>query len=196
MQCNQDKIILFWSGELEREDAQLVKEHLKKCPSCRESLEGLNAVESQIQEIPVPLPTRDFAGDAVAVAYKQRDYTFVWNDRVLLAIAAGIICVLGLGLLWSLRRHPSGPAPATDSYARILVPPLQKGRVHFFSFSEKPEEQVLRDRMAHLEQDITALRKDSYITLSTIDNKDVAAFQGQKRIWKLRGRVRALRASI
>ena len=194
--CDQDKVTLFWSEELEHDESQLMASHIKECHSCREFLQGLQRVESQIQKIPIPGAVHDFAGDAVDVAYKQKEYTFVWNDRLLLAIAAGIICILGMGLLWSLKWRQLDHTSDVVSYKRTVIPIAPRSKITSFSFVKKPEDQLVSDKIEDLKYEITALRKGQYKTFMIIENKDDAGFQGHMRIWKLRRRARALRASI
>ena len=56
MACNHDALLLFWSGELPRQERAAMERHLHGCPGCRKELDSLRALGRLFRELPEPAP--------------------------------------------------------------------------------------------------------------------------------------------
>lgn len=191
--CDHDQLLLFWSGECTEAEVERIQAHLVDCPACCARMDELRAMASRISDLPTPRSPRDFAGDAVTAAFKGGEYRFIWNDRTLLGVAAGLICVLGLSLLWSLqalstvRNEISQPVPPPTVRPRILALGLTPG---------EQEEKALHERIRRLEHEVALLRVGQYQAFSTISHGVKDRFEGPSRLSELRTRTRLFRASL
>lgn len=113
MKCEmaKDNVILAYYGELPDELAGALEQHLMSCEECREELEILQAMESQLAELPVLEPTPnllaqsrmrlDDALDAIppyGFLTRLRNNTFVWLGHIRSAPALATL-LMGVGFI-------------------------------------------------------------------------------------------------
>ncbi len=111
MNCREIQELLAESGHA---DDPRVKEHLEKCPECRKVLEGLEAVDAALQELPGVAPPKDVVQRTIT-AVDQRKVKPHSSLRLALAIGSPIALVLVVGVFGTtfMMRGESEQAPAT-----------------------------------------------------------------------------------
>jgi hypothetical protein len=97
---DQSLLHAFLDGELTQEETDRLKHHLGFCSACRENLEGLESLFSQLEELPkIPLEVNFKSKILQRVKRQQKLFQGLTWTAVLQAAAAGIILGLVLPIL-------------------------------------------------------------------------------------------------
>lgn len=106
MDCERehDCLLHLW-GEMPPEQATAFKDHLAQCSSCREQVEGLEPLVRSMQDMkPQDLPEET----AQRIRSRLKQSLAVGPSRLrighrrVLAVAASVLLILGVGILWRL----------------------------------------------------------------------------------------------
>ncbi len=119
MDCERehDCLLHLW-GEMEQSERAAFGLHLKKCPACKAQLESLGPlVQSmqgmEIEELPEEVAQR--VSGRLLEAGESRPRAVRFRTQRVLAVAASIMLVVGVGILWlntlSERAGPNGTGP-------------------------------------------------------------------------------------
>jgi hypothetical protein len=120
---SQEELILHYYGEVARENAAGVEEHLAACESCRSEYRSLQRVLNTVESMPAPERTAEY-GETVwrRVAPRLGEPAGRWKSWFALrnwAFAAAMAALVVLAFLAG--RHGTMPAPATKSVAGAHV---------------------------------------------------------------------------
>lgn len=117
MNCNNETLLLFWSGELPEEERIAMATHLNECPACRErylELLDLSVDIEMVQEEPAP---RDFVGEALqragtseVILLDEKRARSSWLPSLGgFAVAAAAAIILAVMIPWSHYTTPDAP---------------------------------------------------------------------------------------
>jgi predicted anti-sigma-YlaC factor YlaD len=106
----QSKLSAYLDGELTGQEMFCIRDHLNRCPPCREELCSLKGLKRLIGEIACPEPSKGFETRLAASVTAERPQAPFWPFRstVLFVGVAGLTMVATLEVLSAF-----GPAPAT-----------------------------------------------------------------------------------
>ena len=121
MNCDQDqKSLLYLWGEMTPSESQAFAEHLAECPACSKQVADLKpfvrAMQSvEPEELPHELTQR--IKDRLADALQAQPHRIWLTPRRSLAVAASILLIVGLSLLFktTLDRTQRSPSPPKGS---------------------------------------------------------------------------------
>ena len=117
MTCERehDCLLHLW-GEMPPEQATAFKEHLAQCPSCKEQIQQFEPLVRSMQEI----KTQDLPEETAQRIRTRLNHSLAAEPsrlrirpRRVLAVAASILLILGVGVLWRLLLN--GTEPLEDS---------------------------------------------------------------------------------
>lgn len=127
------QIPAYLQGEMDKDGADEIREHLTRCPACRDREAAFRTVLQRMQTVPAQKPVRDLAPDIVAKipasewTRGQTSETLYVVFPMLVKAAAVIICIGGIGFLMLRSRGPArpsgGPDPVVASKPEAVAPP-------------------------------------------------------------------------
>ncbi|MCK4850219.1 MAG: hypothetical protein KAT11_02655 [Phycisphaerae bacterium] len=114
MDCEREhECLLYLWGEMEQSERVAFVRHVEECPACRGQVESLGPlVQSmqgiEIEELPEEVARR--VSGRLAEADESRPRAVRFRTQRVLAVAASIVLVVGVGILWlnTLNKSP-GP---------------------------------------------------------------------------------------
>jgi len=109
---SQEKLVLFADGELPAAEAAQVSEHVSRCESCAAMVEALKRS--------MELATASWAAEQAkwpAWRLPAKPMAKKWSAERVGAVAASILLVLGLGLMWRMLCEPAKPVPRQNAIA-------------------------------------------------------------------------------
>ena len=68
MKCNDNIILLYWSGDLSQEESASVEQHLQGCPACASYFAELCCLDNTVEEIQ---PEKDLVSIALQKSQKK-----------------------------------------------------------------------------------------------------------------------------
>jgi len=124
MACDEYKGLLsaLLDGELPPEERARVEAHLETCPECRQLLEELRALDTQLAALPGVAASPDFDARLGKRIRRPRILTFRPTMRIAWAAAAVVLVAVGLGLFLSARPDVRPPGQiAYEANLELLV---------------------------------------------------------------------------
>jgi len=119
---SQERLVAFADGELSAGETAEVSEHVRQCESCRVMVEALQ----QSLEIVKASWTQKHAEWPQWKGPAERRY-HRWPTVRAAAVAAGILLLVGLGLIWQAVSERSEPASKADRVAQLKHTILREG---------------------------------------------------------------------
>ena len=124
--CNkisQEKLVTFADGELSPGEAMEVSEHITQCDSCREMVQAL---QRSIELVTASWQTEH----AKWPKWRLRDRPRLSRLPMVrvLAVAASILLVLGVGLIWRLVPEPGRPMRNGEVIAQLEQTVMRAGQ--------------------------------------------------------------------
>jgi anti-sigma factor RsiW len=119
---SQEKLVLFADGELPPSEAAQVSEHVSQCESCAAMVEALQ----QSME----LATASWAAEQAKWPkwrLPEKHVQSKWPAVRVGAVAAGILLVLGLGMIWRMLSEPGKLEPSENAIARAEQKVMRAG---------------------------------------------------------------------
>jgi len=104
MKCEQEEqCLLYLWGEMTPSDSRAFAQHLEKCPACRDQVAYLEPLVRAMQgirpeELPVELAQR--IGTRLTKASEAQPVKLWFTPRRVLAVAASILLIVGVGVFW------------------------------------------------------------------------------------------------
>ena len=111
---SQEKLVAFADGDLSASESQEVSKHIDHCESCRAMVEALQQS--------IELAKVSWAAEyAKWPKWRLRDKPRLsrWPVVRVVAVAASILLLLGVGLIWRLVPEPGKPARNGEVIARL-----------------------------------------------------------------------------
>jgi anti-sigma factor RsiW len=111
---SQETLVAFADGELSPAETAEVSEHIDRCESCREMVQALQRsmelVTASWNEQQAKWPKWQA---------RRAPRLHRWPAKRVLAVAAGIVLLIGVGLIWRTVSEPTKPMPAEEAIARL-----------------------------------------------------------------------------
>ena len=162
MDCNEEKVVLFWSGELEEEERRCVAAHLERCEACRDVLSSLERAESVLEMLPEPEPPRGIV--EAAFARERRRHL---NSA--LSIAATVLVLIGAGAWFLLsvasKKQDGGGRDGETGVAQVRTEGQEAAEKSSAPISKPP----LRERIWSLRERVRRTRRRIGISQSGDD---------------------------
>ncbi len=129
MDCDREhECLLYLWGEMEQSERAAFGLHLEKCPACKGQVEQLEPLVRsmrgmEVEELPEEVARR--IGCGLVEAGESRPRTVRFRTQRVLAAAASIVLVVGVGILWlnTLNKSP-GPGGAGPERVETTEPLL------------------------------------------------------------------------
>ena len=129
MDCDREhECLLYLWGEMEQSERAAFGLHLEKCPACKGQVEQLEPLVRsmrgmEVEELPEEVARR--VSGRLAEAGESRPRTVRFRTQRVLAAAASIVLVVGVGILWlnTLNKSP-GPGGAGPERVETTEPLL------------------------------------------------------------------------
>ncbi len=129
MDCEREhECLLYLWGEMEQSERAAFSLHLEKCPACKGQVEQLEPLVrsmrvTEVEELPEEVAQR--VSSRLAEAGESRPRAVRFRTQRVLAAAASIVLVVGVGILWlnTLNKSP-GPGGAGPERVETTEPPL------------------------------------------------------------------------
>ena len=131
-QCRAIRAVFspFLDHELDSEARGQVERHLHECADCLRELHGYKLVSDRYAALPRPQAPADFEARVLDRIAPRPTFTARlrqhWQSGI--ALAAVLLCTLGLTLFWTQQQHDDAPATALDYIARDDAPQTQEIR--------------------------------------------------------------------
>jgi len=129
MDCDREhECLLYLWGEMEQSERAAFGLHLEKCPACKGQVEQLEPLVRsmrgmEVEELPEEVARR--VSGRLAEAGESRPRAVRFRTQRVLAAAASIVLVVGVGILWlnTLNKSP-GPGGAGPERVETTEPLL------------------------------------------------------------------------
>ena len=129
MDCDREhECLLYLWGEMEQSERAAFGLHLEKCPACKGQVEQLEPLVRsmrgmEVEKLPEEVARR--VSGRLAEAGESRPRTVRFRTQRVLAAAASIVLVVGVGILWlnTLNKSPE-PGGAGPERVETTEPPL------------------------------------------------------------------------
>jgi anti-sigma factor RsiW len=118
----QEKLVAFADGQLPPNEGAEVSEHVNQCESCGAMVDALQRS--------IELVTSSWTAEQANWPKWQlpdKPSSNRWPLTRMAAVAAGILLVLGLGLIWRMLSGPSKPAPTEKTIAELRQTVIRAG---------------------------------------------------------------------
>lgn len=165
MNCDQtQKCMLYLWGEMSKAESDSFAEHLEQCSACKAEVQKLAPVVRSMQAVdPEELPkeSAERVRRRLTVATQKQSNRFWIAPRRALAVAASILLILGLGIMYRLILNPSEQVP--DSGAGQVAETLTEEdyvgvlALVWVSESEPDEESLIDTEIEDIATDIEDL---------------------------------------
>lgn len=119
----EEKLVAFADGELSQGEAEEVSEHVNQCESCRAMV---GALQQSLEMVKVSWA----AEQSKWPKWRQADGPKLnrWPVARVLAVAASIVLVLGVGLVWRMVSEPGKAALNGKTVAQLEQAVMRAGR--------------------------------------------------------------------
>jgi len=129
MDCDREhECLLYLWGEMEQSERAAFGLHLEKCPACKGQVEQLEPLVRsmrgmEVEKLPEEVARR--VSGRLAEAGESRPRAVRFRTQRVLAAAASIVLVVGVGILWlnTLNKSPE-PGGAGPERVETTEPPL------------------------------------------------------------------------
>ncbi len=200
MDCEREhECLLYLWGEMEQSERVAFVRHVEECPACKRQIEQLEPLVrsmrgTELAELPEEVARR--VSGRLAEADESRPRAVRFRTQRVLAAAASIVLVVGVGILWlnalSKPAGPSGAGPervettepllSDDDYVDALVLVLisePEGRGEDFA---QTEEDILTAAIEDVASQIAELSQEIEGDFGPIEpNKAAPSKQGANR---------------
>jgi anti-sigma factor RsiW len=119
----QEKLVAFADGQLSSNESAEVSEHITQCETCAAMVDALQRS--------IELVTASWAAEQAKWPKWQlpdKPGPKRWPMRRMTAVAAGILLVLGLGLIWRMLAEPVKPIPRDTTVAHLRQTVIRAGQ--------------------------------------------------------------------
>jgi anti-sigma factor RsiW len=118
----EEKLVAFADGQLQPSESAEVSEHISQCESCAAMVDALQRS--------IELVTSSWAAEqAKWPKWRLPDKSGPkrWPMRRMTAVAAGILLLLGVGLIWRMLSEPAKPTPTDRTVAHLRQTVIRAG---------------------------------------------------------------------
>jgi anti-sigma factor RsiW len=118
----QEKLVAFADGQLSPNESAEVSEHITQCETCAAMVDALQRS--------IELVTASWAAEqANWPKWRSPDKPGLkrWPMRRMATVAASILLVLGLGLIWRMLSEPAKPIPTDRTVAHLRQTVMRAG---------------------------------------------------------------------
>ena len=124
MKCEQEEqCLLYLWGEMTPSDSQAFAQHLDKCPVCKGRVARLEPLVRSMQSIgyeELPLELAQRIKTSLTGASEAQPVSLWFMPRRVLAVAASILLIVGVGVFWKAMLNRTQQLPgAADDYVRL-----------------------------------------------------------------------------
>lgn len=119
---SQETLVAFADGQLSPGEATKVSEHIAQCDSCRQMVEAL---QRSIELVKVSWAAEQSKWPKWRLPYRPRLNR--WPVTRVLAVAASILLLIGLGLIWRMVSEPGKAALNGKTIARLEQAVIRAG---------------------------------------------------------------------
>ena len=117
MKCEQEEqCLLYLWGEMTASDSQVFAQHLEKCPACRGQVAQLEPLVRSMQSLgPEELPANLAQRIRIRLtkASEAQPVKLWFTPRRVLAAAASILVIVGVGVFWKAVLNRTEPLPSS-----------------------------------------------------------------------------------
>jgi predicted anti-sigma-YlaC factor YlaD len=119
-ECIDGETLMAWhDGQLRREEACAVEDHLKECPRCRQTVIELARVDRLVDQLPDPDISPNFVGHTIKRALRFVRLRQHITRQVIPAAAALVIALLGLEYYKIVNTEPKASAAAIRNHEMV-----------------------------------------------------------------------------
>lgn len=165
MDCNQtEKCMLYLWGEMSESESDGFVEHLEQCPACKAEVDKLAPTVRSMQAVEVeglPEDSAERIARRLSVATQKRSHRLWIGPRRALAVAASLLLILGLSVMYRSILNPAEQVPdagagqvadtlTEEDYVGVLA-------LAWVSESESDEESLIDTEIEDIATDIEDL---------------------------------------